>query len=541
MCCWSKNNDAYLDHARESHDFSVYTLAWAIQNGVGIKCIERYLIQHNGSTTARSLCQSPILYFAAERNSPQIVRMLCRAGAKPSQNIDSYGSFIPRIPLLPYTILSAEYKLVDTTGTVIALLAIGASPYQVPKDMWQDYIKGPTKHKPKHLADWDLHGTWCTADVREALCRTFNLLQRCSFWNAAQNERPTVREIQVAKAYNLLPLFETRYHLFGQQLATTQVSQRITSHLLFNSQKPLVLLFTGPSGHGKTELARGLGALLPLEMFVVDCTTMRHDTDMFGPWHPYFGSEAGSPLNNHLAKWNGKRTVVSLDHFDKAKDDVRQAMLLLFESGRYTDRRNQKRIDCSKVFWILTANTGAEAITNFWRNKLKGRTQEQKKQAPITSLQVALKQCVIQTFGAPLAGRFSAIVPFLPFGEGDRAVIAYEFMRELWHDVRKPINTHGKHFAGTLFLNFINDGQIAEHIAQAYNERTGARSLAQAVDEEIRDKLATVFFAQKGEVNDRMNAQPLRSYDVRVVRDLGGRTGIEITCTGTRSVRSGPA
>lgn len=528
VCCWSESEDDYLNHAGESHIFSVYTLAWAIQNGVGEKCIERYLIQHNGSKTAKSLCQSPILYFAAERNSPRIVRMLCRAGAKPSHNINPYGSSISRIPLLPYTILSAEYKLVDTTETVIALLAMGASPYQVPKDMWQDYIKAPTKHTPRRSADCDLYGTWCTTDVREALCRTFNLLQRYSFWYCAQTERPSVREIQVARAHSVLPLFEAPYYLLGQQLATTQVLQRITSHLLFSSRKPLVLLFTGPSGHGKTELARGLGALLSLEMFVVDCTTIRHDTDIFGPWHPYIGSEAGSQLNNHLAKWNGKRTVVILDHFDKTKDDVRQAMMLPFESGRYTDRRNQKIIDCSKVFWFLTANTGTESITSFWRNRLKGRSWEQKQQAHIGTLHMALKQCVIQTFGAPLAGRFSAIVPFFPFDKGDSAVIAYKFMRELWHDVRKPINAHGKHFAGTLFLNFVNDGQIAEHIAGRYNEKTGARSLAQAVDEEIRDKVAAVFFAQKGEVNDRMNAQPLRKYDVRVVGGSSGHARIEV-------------
>ena len=551
QCCYSKSNDAYLDHAKENHDFSLSNLAWAIQNGVGEKCIERYLTQHTDFEIADRLCQSvqtaleapsvPILYFASERNSPELVRILCHAGAKPSQSIRFNGSATSGFRLLPYTILSAEYELADTTESVVALLAMGASSYDVPKDMWQDYLKAPTKDKSKQLGVDDMHETWCTIEVREALCRTFNLLQRYSLWKAAQIERPTEREIQVAKAHNIMPLFETSYYIFGQQLATTQVLQRITSRLLFDSQKPLVLFFTGLSGHGKTELARRMGGLLSLELIVIDCSMMRHDTDIFGPWHPYYGSDVGSELNNHLAEWDGKRTVVFLDEFDKTTDDVGKAMLLLFESGSYTDRRNNRKIDCSKVLWILAANLGVKEITKFWEGNLKDRNQEQQKLAPIADLQVALKQCIIRELGAPLTGRFSAIVPFLPFNEGERAITAYKFMRELWHDVRKPINTDGKRFAGTMFVNFVNDGQIVKHIARRYLEETGARSLADAVEEEISDNLAAEFFRQEGEVNDEMNALPLPKYDVRVVSDSSENDHVEVTRLGNKTIQSAPA
>ena len=99
-----------------------------------------------------------------------------------------------------------------------------------------------------------------------------------------------------------MPLFETPYYIFGQQIATTQVLQRITSRLLYNSQTPLVLLFTGLSGHGKTELARRMGSLLSLDLIVIDCTMLKGDTDIFGPWAPYQGWKNGSRLNNHLAE-----------------------------------------------------------------------------------------------------------------------------------------------------------------------------------------------------------------------------------------------
>ena len=549
-CCYSKSNDAYLDHDKESHDFSIYNLAWAIQNGVDEKCIERYLTQQEESEIAEKICKPvqtnsgtpffPILYYAAERNSPKIVRILCHAGADPSQTIGLSSPASFDLPLLPYTILSAESKLADTTDTVVALLAMGASPYDVPKDMWQDYLKAPTKADVNQLGAYDVHEAWCTAEIREALCKTLNLLQRYSLWKAAQIERPTARQIQVAKAYKMMPLFETPYYIFGQQIATTQVLKRITNRLLFNSTKPLVLFFTGLSGHGKTELARRMGNLLTLGLLIIDCTMKKHDTDIFGPWHPYVGSQLGSQLNNHLAEWEGIRTVVFLDEFDKATEEVREAMLLLFESGSYTDRRNNKKIDCSKVFWILAANVGVKQVTQFWVDNLKGRDQEQQKAAPIRALQETLKRCVIQIFGAPLAGRFSDIVPFLPFDEGERAVTAYKFMRELRHDVRKPINIDGKRFAGTIFVNFINDGQIAEHISQRYLEETGARSLADAVEKEISDHLAAKFFKQEGEVNDKMNALPLPNYEVRVMSDSKTNDHIEVTCMGVKSLQTTP-
>ena len=517
---------------------------------MGEKCRERYLTQHNESDIAEKLCQSvqthlgapfyPILYFAAERNSPEVVRILCYAGAKPSQSISPNGSAVLGLPLLPYTILSAEYKLTDTTKTVVALLAMGASPYDVPKDMWRDYIKAPTKDKPKELGAFDMHETWCTSEIREALCKTFNLLQRYSLWKAVQIERPSSREIQVAKAHKIMPLFEIPYYIYGQQLATTQVIQKITSRLLFDSPKPLVLFFAGPSGHGKKELARHIGNRLSLEITVIDCTMMQPDTDIFGLWAPYRGSDKGSPLNNHLAKWDGKRSVVFLDEFDKTTKDARQAMLLLFESGSYTDRRNTKKIDCSKVLWVLAARVGVNEITNFWFGHIEGRDLDQREEASIRDLQTTLRHCIIETFGARLTGRFSAIVPFLPFGEGERAVTAYKFMRELWHDVRKPIDTDSMRFVGNMFVNFVNDGQIAQHIAERYLEETGARSLGDAVEEEISDKLAAKFFKQQGEISDETNALPLQLYDVRITSSSEETNHVEVTYMGVKSLQRAP-
>lgn len=207
--------------------------------------------------------------------------------------------------------------------------------------------------------------------------------------------------------------------MIGQQPATQQVLQSIRCHIQLKTKAPLVLLFSGPSGHGKTELASRMGELLSLEILRIDCTEMNRESDMFGPKAPFSGHENGSPLNNYLAKWAGQKTVIFLDEVGKTNDEVRKSLLLLFESGFYKDHRDYRVLDCSRVIWVLAANLGVEVIKRFWTQHLKDRNQEQQDQAPFERLEMSLQHSVINSIGAPLTGRLSQIVPFLPFDKGE--------------------------------------------------------------------------------------------------------------------------
>lgn len=544
-----------LEHKGVFDDFSLLHLAWAIQNGVDPQSIKTYLDQYGVAKVKAGLCtwvhisydqlQCPILYYAAEANSPEIIRMLCKAGADPNLRCIPFGSR-SCLTVLAYTVLSAEYTLSDTTDTVLALLAMGACPSQIPRDLWEDYLAAPKRDAPNKSMGYfegkdggDPEG--CTLEVRHALCRTLNLMQRYALWKAGNTPRPTRRQLQCAGAWGMLPLFEVPFHIIGQQQSTQLVQKSILSHRLFESTTPLVFLFTGPSGHGKTELARRMGDLLSLEMLCIDCTEMRMETDIFGPKAPYQGSAEGTPLNNHLAKWTGQRAVVFLDEYDKTTPDVRNSMLLLFENGDYKDRRNHKQLDCSKIIWVLAANFGVEIITKFWTDRLKGRTMEEQKKAPLKSLETILKAHVLSKIGAPVTGRISEIVPFFPFNEDEQAITTYKFLRELWNTVRAPINTANVWFPGHSYVNYIDDGRIATWLARdGYNADLGARSLQSAVVRHVQTELAAAFFEEPGEVSDVMNRGPLTNYDVRVVSLGSGVNGVQVECNGVRRVQERP-
>ena len=342
-----------LDHLRNIHLFSSNNLAWAIQSHVDVKCIVRYLASYDRSgiqgkfldvvlSTSKGGARFPILFFAAERNSPEIVTLWCQRGADMDCRLEPSG-----IPLLAYTIMGSEYSLSDTTDSLVALLAMGANLRYIPQDMWCDYVTSVKNDSPKDWQAEDPSTRWCTAELRGALSRTLNLMQRYLLWKADCIERPMPRKKQVAQAHMTTPLFELPYRIIGQRWATEQVEESIGGHYLCNTAQPLVSLFTGPSGHGKTELASSLGNLLSLPFLAVNCSVLHHSTDLLGTHAGYEGWAQGSPLGAHLAQHVGQKNVVFLDEFDKTTEDVCQSLLLLFE-GKYSDRRNNKPLDCSK-------------------------------------------------------------------------------------------------------------------------------------------------------------------------------------------------
>lgn len=106
--------------------------------------------------------------------------------------------------------------------------------------------------------------------------------------------------------------------------------------LALPGDKPLVLMFAGPSGHGKTELAQSLGTLISATIIALDCSTFKREDEMFGPRCPYQGYQLGSRLNNFLTENSGRRSIVFMDEFEKTSVEIRNALLIPFDQGLST-------------------------------------------------------------------------------------------------------------------------------------------------------------------------------------------------------------
>lgn len=102
--------------------------------------------------------------------------------------------------------------------------------------------------------------------------------------------------------------------LVGQSLAVKTMSDEIL-HWAFNtiSQKPqskaVALMLAGPSGHGKTFLAKTIGKILGIPYHEVDCSSAGNANEIFGLSGPYLGADRGSALNSFMRKTANKPAI----------------------------------------------------------------------------------------------------------------------------------------------------------------------------------------------------------------------------------------
>lgn len=327
-------------------DFSPDTLAAAIQHDVTTHRIRSYLHLYDtrllGQDINANVMGFPLIFYAVESNNEEMVRLLIEYGASTSAVHEA-----SQVPLLAFAIMCGETLQIDTTNMVCVLLSKGASAGVIPMDLFTPYIRDTTASVERR-AEKEIGGidetAWCSQGTKARLAKNINLTQRYFLEKSTKLKPPSTKRRQIARLKNCQGLLGIPYFLIGQSVATERLVQRLLTHLMMPTKQPLVLCFAGPSGHGKTELARQLGHLLSLDLEVVDCTTFTDERELFGPRPPYSGYKDGSAVNNFLAEHSGKRCIVFLDEFEKTTKEIHQALLLPFDNGMDTHDETSRAI-----------------------------------------------------------------------------------------------------------------------------------------------------------------------------------------------------
>ncbi len=180
-------------------------------------------------------------------------------------------------------------------------------------------------------------------------------------------------------------------------------------------------LFTGPTGVGKTELAKQLAKHLgiPLHRFDMSEYMESHSVArLIGAPPGYVGYEKGGLLTEAILKQS--HSVLLLDEIEKAHPDIFNLLLQVMDDGRLTDN-NGRTADCRNLILIMTSNVGAEQLQ---RNTLGFVDAD--------SLAHQSQKALDNTFKPEFRNRLDAIIPFSPLSADimpkvvDKAIFALE-------------------------------------------------------------------------------------------------------------------
>jgi ATP-dependent Clp protease ATP-binding subunit ClpA len=264
----------------------------------------------------------------------------------------------------------------------------------------------------------------------------------------------------------------------GQRTAIDAVARRLVLNkgpLKDGFDRPDgVLLFLGPTGVGKTELAKSVAEFLfgdEKKMIRVDMSEYQDGAvavdKLIGMPRGIVGSERGGVLTNQLK--DNPYSVVLLDEVEKASPSMLNLFLQAFDEGWVTDGRG-KRVYLSDAIVIMTSNIGSE----FFR-KLTSPLGFLSKQMDINQLQGEITREVERRFTPEFRNRIDEVIIFRPLAKDEVRLIAVQQIAK----VERTLAKGGRHLT-------VTPEALEQIVHEGYSLAYGARFLKRVIEARLK-------------------------------------------------------